>query len=86
VLKKFLSYSRVAGEPRQYVQDRMLQACDLVAEMLKDRQTHVYVCGLKEMEAGVETAFEAIAQSFGANWPDLRDTMRDAGRYHVETY
>ena len=41
----------------------MLQARDLVAEMLQDRQTHVYVCGLKEMEAGVETAFEAIAHS-----------------------
>jgi benzoyl-CoA 2,3-dioxygenase component A len=38
------------------------------------------------MEAGVESAFKVISQSFGANWLDLRDSMRDAGRYHVETY
>ena len=54
--------------------------------MLQDGHTHVYVCGLKEMESGVESAFEEISQSFGANWPDLRDSMRDTGRYHVETY
>ena len=86
LLQKHLSYSRVPGEQREYVQDRMLQARDLVAGMLQDGQTHIYICGLKEMEAGVEAAFEEIAQSFGGNWPDLRDTLREAGRYHVETY
>jgi benzoyl-CoA 2,3-dioxygenase component A len=86
LLQKHLSYSRVAGGPREYVQDRMLQARDLVAGMLQDGQTHVYICGLKEMEAGVEAAFEEIAQGFGGNWSDLRDTLREAGRYHVETY
>ena len=85
-MQKHLCYSRVADGSREYVQDRMLQSQDLVAEMLQDGHTHVYVCGLKEMEAGVESAFEAISQSFGAHWPDLRDSMRDAGRYHVETY
>jgi benzoyl-CoA 2,3-dioxygenase component A len=86
LMQKHLCYSRVAEGQREYVQDRMLQAQGLVAEMLQDGHTHVYVCGLKEMEAGVDTAFEVISQSFGANWPDLRDSMRDAGRYHVETY
>jgi len=86
LLQKHLSYSRVAGGPREYVQDCMRQARDLVAGMLQDGQTHIYICGLKEMEAGVEAAFEEIAQSFGGNWPDLRDTLREAGRYHVETY
>jgi len=86
LLQKHLCYSRVEGGPRKYVQDRMLQARDLVAGMLQDSHTHVYICGLKEMEAGVEAAFAEIAQGFGANWPDLRDTLREAGRYHVETY
>ena len=86
LLQKHFSYSRVAGGPREYVQDCMRQARDLVAGMLQDGQTHIYICGLKEMEAGVEAAFEEIAQSFGGNWPDLRDTLREAGRYHVETY
>ena len=64
----------------------MRRGRDLGAGLLQVGRTHVYVCGLKEMESGVEAAFEEIAQNFGANWSDLRDTMREAGRYHVETY
>ena len=27
-----------------------------------------------------------IAESFGQHWHNLRDAMRDEGRFHVETY
>jgi len=63
----------------------MTQSAEL-AEMLQDENTHIYICGLKAMEHGVEQAFGSIAEAFGQTWPNLRDTMRDAGRYHVETY
>lgn len=86
LLRKHLVFSRLPGQPREYVQDRMLQEAESVADMLRTPACHVYVCGLKAMEAGVEQAFAEISQGMGQAWPALRDKMRDQGRYHVETY
>ena len=86
VLRKHLVFSRVAGSPREYVQDRLLAQAEAVADLLADAKTHVYVCGLRGMEAGVEQAFVGIAESVGLSWEALREAMRAEGRYHVETY
>lgn len=86
LLQKHLVYSRMPGQEKEYVQDRMRVEEDLVAEMLQDPKTHVYICGLKGMEDGVERAFTNIAESIGQQWLSLRDAMREDGRYHVETY
>lgn len=86
ILKRRLVFSRIPGAPREYVQDRMAAEPALVAERLSDPRTHVYVCGLRGMEEGVERAFAAIAAGAGLDWPTLRAEMREAGRYHVETY
>lgn len=86
LLKTHLVYSRVDGQPKEYVQDRISAEADLVAEMLSDPQTHIYICGLRGMEEGVDKAMSNIAQSIGHQWLALRDVMRDEGRYHVETY
>ena len=86
LLQKHLVFSRMQGAEKEYVQDRMRAEEDVVAEMLQDPKTHIYVCGLKEMEDGVERAFTSVAESIGQQWRALRDVMRDEGRYHVETY
>lgn len=86
LLKKHLVFSRVAGSPKEYVQDRMMAEQEAVADLLGDPRTHVYICGLRGMEQGVELAFRSIAESRGLPWETLRDAMRDEGRYHVETY
>ena len=86
LLQKHLVFSRMPGQDKEYVQDRMRTEEDIVAEMLQDPKTHIFICGLKDMEAGVEQAFTNIAESIGAQWLNLRDVMRDEGRYHVETY
>jgi benzoyl-CoA 2,3-dioxygenase component A len=86
LLKQHLVFSRADGQPKEYVQDRLRSEEDEVAEMLQDPKTHIYICGLRGMEEGVEQAFTNIAESFGEQWSALRDTMRDEGRYHVETY
>ncbi|MGB0505960.1 MAG: benzoyl-CoA 2,3-epoxidase subunit BoxA [Pikeienuella sp.] len=84
LLDQHLVFSREgAGE---YVQDRMIAEQDKVAELLADPQTHIYICGLRAMEEGVELAFANIAESIGEQWTSLRDVMREDGRYHVETY
>ena len=59
---------------------------DEIAELLGDPNTHVYICGLRGMEEGVEKALTNIAESTGVEWISLRDAMREQGRYHVETY
>ncbi|MEO9612559.1 MAG: benzoyl-CoA 2,3-epoxidase subunit BoxA [Nitratireductor sp.] len=86
LLDKHLVFSRVEGTPREYVQDRMRLEKDKIATMLASDTTHVYVCGLKAMEAGVEEAFADIARGAGLDWKAVRDAMRETGRYHVETY
>lgn len=86
LLRQHLVFSRASDQPKEYVQDRMRQEADVVSEMLRDPNTHIYICGLKDMEQGVEEAFTNIAESTGESWQALRDAMREDGRYHVETY
>jgi benzoyl-CoA 2,3-dioxygenase component A len=86
LLKKHLVFSRIPGADKEYVQDRMMVEEEAVAEMLADPKTHIYICGLRGMEQGVEHAFKNIAESTGLSWEAHRDVMREEGRYHVETY
>ena len=86
LLRKYFCYSRVPGEPKTYVQDRMRATPDEVATFLKNAKTHIYLCGLKGMETGVDEAFADICRNAGLDWPALRAVMRAQGRYHVETY
>ncbi len=80
-----LAFSRVDGEPRAYVQDKLREAGPAVAELLKG-DTYVYICGLKGMEAGVMEALRDLGISAGLDWPALHARMVAEGRFHVETY
>ncbi len=53
---------------------------------MASEDTYIYICGLKEMETGVEEAFEKICIDNGSNWSDIKLAMKQSGRYHVETY
>ncbi len=86
LLRKHFAYSRVPGEPKTYVQDRMRATPDEVAVFLKNEKTHIYLCGLKGMETGVDEAFADICRNAGLDWAAHRAAMRAQGRYHVETY
>ncbi len=86
LLAKHFAYSRVPGQEKTYVQHRMREQASEVATLMRSDKTHVYVCGLKEMESGVEDAFAAICVDAGLDWAALRAEMRASGRYHVETY
>lgn len=85
-MRKDFAFSRQEGAPKQYVQDRLRAQADTVAEMLKSDAAHIYICGLKAMEEGVEEAMRDIASAADIDWSTLRDQMRNDGRYHVETY
>ena len=86
LLKQHLVFSRMPEADKEYVQDRMIAEQESIAELLQDDKTHIYICGLRGMEEGVEKAMTTIAESFGQQWKTLRDAMREDGRYHVETY
>jgi benzoyl-CoA 2,3-dioxygenase component A len=86
LLTQHLCYSRVPNEPRVYVQDRIRSEMASVAELLRNDGTHVYICGLKGMESGVDEAFADTCRAASIDWADLKRAMRESGRYHVETY
>ena len=81
-----LAFSRTPGQPKRYVQDLMRErAADLLA-LLRDDNSHFYVCGLKGMEEGVVMALRDIAQEAGLSWEVLGATLQREGRLHLETY
>jgi benzoyl-CoA 2,3-dioxygenase component A len=80
------AFSRVPGQQKQYVQDRIRERAADVARLLSDEQTYVYVCGLKGMEAGVDEALRSVCLGHALDWSTLLPALRAAGRYHVETY
>jgi benzoyl-CoA 2,3-dioxygenase component A len=86
LLRKHFAYSRVPGQPKTYVQDRMRETADEVSVFLKHDRTYIYICGLKGMESGVDEALADICRGCGLDWAALRSEMRSQGRYHVETY
>lgn len=85
-MRKEFAFSRVPDQPKHYVQDKLREQSAHVATLLQSDATYIYLCGLKDMEDGVEAALRDIASAEGLNWATLRDRMRDEGRYHVETY
>ena len=80
------AYSRTPGKARRYVQDAMRERATDVADLLKDANTCLYVCGLKGMEQGVLEALAEISQQQGLDWPTLHETLKREGRLHFETY
>ena len=71
---------------RMYIQDRVLEHADEIFSLIEDPKTHVYMCGLKGMEPGIDEAMTAAAAAKGLDWSTLRPQLKKADRWHVETY
>ena len=71
---------------RMYIQDRVLESANELFNMIEDEKTHIYLCGLKGMEPGIDDAMTKAAEEKGLNWAELRPQLKKAGRWHVETY
>lgn len=83
----YFCFSRQPDAPRIYVQDGIRAAGKRIRTLLQDELTHVFLCGRKGMEAGVEDAFAGVLRGDGASaWPMVRERLLASGRYHVETY
>jgi ferredoxin--NADP+ reductase len=71
---------------RMYIQDRVLEHADEIFSLIEDPKTHVYMCGLKGMEPGIDEAMTAAASAKELNWSELRPSLKKQERWHVETY
>jgi benzoyl-CoA 2,3-dioxygenase component A len=86
LLEKHLVFSRLPDTGKEYVQDRMRAEAESVGGLLQSSSTHIFICGLKGMEAGVDEALADICRAHGQNWISVKPQMRAEGRFHVETY
>jgi len=75
-----------AAGQKMYIQTKMAEYTDELWALMQKPNTHVYMCGLKGMEAGMSECFGAIAQKEGKVWEEFAKEMKKAGRYHVEVY
>lgn len=71
---------------RMYIQDRVTEHADEIFSLIEDPKTHVYMCGLRGMEPGIDEAMTAAAAAKDLNWSELRPQLKKADRWHVETY
>jgi ferredoxin--NADP+ reductase len=71
---------------RMYIQHRIAEYADELWKLIQDEKTHVYMCGLKGMEDGIDEALTAAAGKAGVDWTEYRRAMKKAERWHVETY
>merc|ERR1711988_2045663 len=75
-----------AAGQKMYIQTKMAEYADDLWELMQDKKTHVYMCGLKGMESGMEECFSPIAEKAGVEWADFAKQMKKDHRYHVEVY
>merc|ERR1711976_160658 len=75
-----------AAGQKMYIQTRLAEYAQEVYALMKQPQTHLYVCGLKGMESGMEEALGPLAVKEGTEWKDLVKQWKKEGRWHVEVY
>jgi ferredoxin--NADP+ reductase len=71
---------------KMYIQDRIAENADELWSLIQNEKTHVYICGLKGMETGIDAALTNAAIKSDVKWAEYRSQMKRAGRWHVETY
>jgi len=71
---------------RMYIQHRVAEHAEELWALLQQPKTHVYICGLRGMEDGIDAALSAVAAKQGVSWADYQKDLKKQGRWHVETY
>jgi ferredoxin--NADP+ reductase len=75
-----------AAGQKMYIQTKMAEYAEELWELMQKENTHIYMCGLKGMEAGMAECFSDIAEKNGLVWADFAKKMKKDKRYHVEVY
>lgn len=78
---------KTADGGKMYIQGRIAEHADELWTLIQQKNTHVYMCGLKGMEPGIDEAMTQAAAKNGVDWTEfLKGTLKKEGRWHVETY
>jgi len=75
-----------AAGQKMYIQTRLAEYAQEIWDLLQEKKTHVYMCGLKGMESGMEEALGPIAEGQGIAWKDFVKSLKKEDRWHVEVY
>merc|ERR1719284_1732355 len=75
-----------AAGQKMYIQTKMAEYADELWELMQKPTTHIYMCGLKGMESGMEECFGPTAEKAGLDWKEFAKGMKKSHRYHVEVY
>lgn len=71
---------------RMYIQHRVAEHSEELWKLMKQPNTHTYICGLRGMEPGIEEALGAESTKEGIEWKEYMRQMKKEERWHVETY
>ena len=71
---------------KMYIQERIKEYADELWALIQDPKTHLYMCGLRGMEPGVDEGMTAAASKFGVDWSEYRKQLKKEHRWHVEVY
>lgn len=71
---------------KMYIQHRIQENADVLWDLVQKPNTHVYICGLKGMEGGIDEGMSSASSKHGVDWSDYQKQMKKAERWHVETY
>jgi len=74
-----------AGE-KMYIQTRLKEYGEEIWDLMQMPKTHLYVCGLKGMESGLEEVLGPLATKNGLVYADLVKQWKKEHRWHVEVY
>merc|ERR1712217_906102 len=77
--------TNAAGQ-KMYIQTKIAEYAQEVWDLMQLKKTHLYMCGLKGMEKGMEEALGPIAESKGLVWKELVKEWKKDDRWHVEVY
>merc|ERR1712063_31224 len=69
-----------AAGQKMYIQTKMAEFADELWELMQSPKTHIYMCGLKGMESGMEECFSPLAEKAGVEWKDFAKGMKKAHR------
>merc|ERR1712062_951558 len=63
---------------KMYIQTKMAEYTEELWNLMQDSKTHVYMCGLKGMEQGMEECFSEIASKNNLVWKDFVRTQTES--------
>jgi ferredoxin--NADP+ reductase len=75
-----------AAGQKMYIQTKMAEFGEDLWKLMQAPKTHIYMCGLKGMEKGMEECFSSYAEKDGLNWKEFAKGLKKGNRYHVEVY